>query len=112
MSSSKSVSLLGTLFLFVSLINPFSLHADDLIEKAGVAIGVTVGNMWFVPIKATSISWGLTAGAISFILSAGNTDLTTQIWHDTSQGPYLITPSVARTAIGERPELKEVKGEK
>jgi hypothetical protein len=63
--------------------------------------------MWFVPVKAISFFWGLTEGALSFPLSGGNVELTKQIWQDTTQRPYLITPEVARTAIGERPELKQ-----
>jgi hypothetical protein len=35
--------------------------------------------------------------------------LTRQIWRDTTEGPYLITPDVARKAIGQRPELLEQK---
>jgi hypothetical protein len=81
-------------------------HAEDAVETAGVAVGVTAGNMWFLPSKAISVSIGALSGALSFILT-GNADLTKQIWQDTSQGPYLITPSLARTAIGQRPELLE-----
>lgn len=92
--------------LILSLLSPLALSADDLMENAGVGIGTTAGNMWFVPIKAISIFWGLTEGALSFILSGGNAELTQQIWQDTTQGPYLITPDVAHTAIGERPELE------
>lgn len=83
-------------------------HAEDAVETAGVGVGVTAGNMWFLPSKAISVSIGALSGALSFILT-GNADLTKQIWQDTSQGPYLITPSLARTAIGQRPELLETK---
>ena len=31
------------------------------------------------------------------------------IWEDTALGPYLITPQLAREAIGERPELYQPK---
>ena len=83
-------------------------RAEDAIETAGVALGVTAGNMWFLPSKAISMSVGALSGALSFILT-GNADLTKQIWQDTSQGPYVITPALARTAIGQRPELLEPK---
>ncbi len=102
-----NIKLLSIAFLMIALLSPLPLSADDLTEKAGIGIGITAGNMWFVPIKGISLFWGLTAGALSFILSGGNAELTRQIWEDTTQGPYLITPDVARTAIGERPELKQ-----
>ncbi|MBI3061850.1 MAG: hypothetical protein HYY83_07750, partial [Deltaproteobacteria bacterium] len=74
---------------------------------AGMAVGLTAGNMWFVPIKAISVVMGLTGGAVSIVLSGGNAGLTQQIWRDTTEGPYLITPEVARKAVGERPELEQ-----
>jgi hypothetical protein len=88
---------------------PTLLHADDAIEKAGVAVGVTAGNMWFIPAKALSASMGLVFGSLSYVLTGGNTELTRQIWRDTTEGPYVITPELAKIGIGERPELLEKK---
>jgi hypothetical protein len=86
---------------------PSGLRAEDAIEKTGVVVGVTAGNMVFLPAKAISTSVGLIFGALSFVLTGGNADLTRQMWRDTTEGPYLITPDLAREAIGERPELLE-----
>lgn len=91
--------------LILSLSAP--LRAADPIEAAGVGVGLTAGNAVFLPAKAVSVGWGLTAGALSFILSGGNADLTRQIWSDVTEGPYLITPELARKAVGERPELQK-----
>jgi len=63
--------------------------------------------MWFVPIKAISVVMGLTGGALSFVLTGGDAELTRQMWRDTTEEPYLITPDLARKSIGERPELKK-----
>jgi hypothetical protein len=92
------------LSLVLTGLSPCFLRAEDTLEKVGVAVGVTGGNMVFIPAKAASVSMGALAGALSFLLT-GNADLTKQIWEDTFQGPYLITPEVAKTAVGERPEL-------
>lgn len=89
--------------------SPSPIRAEDTIEKAGVAVGVTAGNMWFLPIKAMVVGWGAMAGALSYVVTGGNAELTRQIWRDTTEGPYLITPEVARMGIGERPELLEQK---
>ena len=83
-------------------------RGEDAIEKAGIATGVTAGNMWFLPIKAISLSVGALSGALSFLLT-GNADLSKQIWEDTTQGPYVITPEGAKQAVGDRPELREKK---
>jgi hypothetical protein len=80
-------------------------RADDPIEKAGIAVGLTAGNMVAIPAKAISVVMGAFFGAASFVLTGGNADLTKQIWQDTTQPPYLITPEVAKKAVGERPEL-------
>jgi len=96
------------LALFLTGLSPSFLRAEDALETAGIATGVTAGNMWFIPAKAVSVSIGALTGALSFLLT-GNADLTRQIWEDTTQGPYLITPEVAKRAVGERPELLEKK---
>ena len=93
----------------VSFIWPSSLRAGEIIEKEGLAAGVSVGNIWFIPIKAISVSNGIVTGALSFLLTGGNLDLTKQIWQDTTQGPYVITPELAQKGIGDRPELSEKK---
>ena len=93
-----------TLALLLTGLSPSFLRAEDALETAGIATGVTAGNMWFIPAKAVSVSIGALTGALSFLLT-GNADLTKQIWEDTTQGPYLITPDVAKRAVGERPEL-------
>jgi hypothetical protein len=83
-------------------------RAEDAIETAGIAAGVTGGNLWFLPIKAISVSVGALSGVLSLLLT-GNADLSKQIWEDTTQGPYVITPQVAKQAVGDRPELREKK---
>jgi hypothetical protein len=81
------------------------LRAEEAIEKAGVAAGVTVGNVLFVPLKAMSAAMGAISGALSFVLTGGDDEVTKQVWRDTLQGPYVVTPELAKKAIGERPEL-------
>ncbi len=100
------IHLLAAALVITTLLIPLPLLAEDPNEIAGMAVGLTAGNMWFVPIKAISVVMGLTEGGVSFVLSGGNGELTQQIWQDTTEGPYLITPEVARKAIGERPELR------
>lgn len=101
----RCVAIAASIFVFA----PSPSKAQDAIEAAGVDVGVTVGNAVFLPAKAASVSLGLISGALSFVLTGGNADLTRQIWRDTSQGPYLITPEIAYRAIGRRPELLEQK---
>lgn len=93
----------------IVLIGSFTsgLRAEDGIEKAGVVVGVTAGNMVFIPAKAISTSIGLVFGALSFVLTGGGTEVTQQMWRYSTADPYLITPDLARKAIGERPELQE-----
>ena len=105
----KNQILTGVIALTLVALAPKVLRAEDNIEKAGVAVGVSAGNMWFLPIKAIVMSVGAISGAVSYIVTGGNTELTQQIWRDTQQGPYVITPELARTSIGRRPELEEKK---
>jgi len=100
---------LASAVLAAALLAPLPLHAEDAIEAAGVAVGVTAGNAVVIPAKIISVGTGLVAGALSFILTGGNTELTMQIWRDVTEGPYIVTPALARKAIGERPELEKRK---
>jgi predicted permease len=95
--------------LLWSVVSATTLRAEDNIERAGIITGITVGNVIFLPLKAISVSMGAFTGALSYVLSGGNEELTEQIWRDTRQGPYLITPELGRKAIGERPELERGK---
>ncbi len=88
---------------------PQTLRAEDNIEKAGVAVGVSAGNMWFLPIKAITVSMGAFAGALSYIVTGGNAEMSQQIWRDTQRGPYTIDPALARTGVGRRPEIDDRK---
>jgi hypothetical protein len=49
---------------------------------------------------------GALTSALSFVVMGGDGELSRQIQRDTLQGPYVITPELARKAIGERPELE------
>jgi hypothetical protein len=92
---------------FIASLFPSILKAQEPIEIAAVDVGVTAGNLVFLPAKVISVSMGMVSGALSFVLTGGNADLTKQIWRDTTEGPYFITPQLARKAIGDRPELRE-----
>ena len=98
-----------TLALALTIIGLLSSpsRAEDTIEKAGVAIGVSVGNLVFLPAKAISTSMGLFFGAVSFVVTGGDTEVAKQMWQFSTAEPYLITPEVARQAIGSRPQLSE-----
>jgi hypothetical protein len=105
----KTKFWVAVVLLTLSSFNPALLRAEDTIEKAGVATGVSAGNMWFLPIKAITVSMGALFGAVSYVVTGGNTEVTEQMWRDTFEGPYVITPEVARMGIGQRPELEEKK---
>ena len=92
--------------LNLTSVAPAHLQAEDVIEKAGVATGVTIGNTIAVPLKAVTMAIGALSGVLSFIVTGGNTELTQQIWQDTLQGPYVVTPELARMSVGQRPELE------
>ena len=96
----------AVVLLTLTTIAPAHLQAEDVIEKAGVATGVTLGNTIAVPLKAVSMVIGALSGALSFIVTGGDTEVTKQVWRDTFDEPYMITPELARKAVGQRPELE------
>ena len=104
----RQMKRLTALAIAALCISSSSANAEDAIEKAGVAVGVTLGNILFLPIKTIEVTVGAVSGAFSYVVT-GNADLTKQIWRDTSEGPYVITPEVGRISVGQRPELSEPK---
>ena len=102
----RTQAALPIMLIVAILLAPSPVLAEDPIETAGVGVGVTAGNVIALPMKAMSVFVGLIVGALSFLFSGGNAELTKQIWNDVTEGPYVITPEVARTGIGERPELQ------
>lgn len=107
MMRNAKARMLGVVFFGLSLLAPNALRAADPIEAAGIGVGLTAGNAVVIPAKAVSVGWGLISGALSFVLTGGNAELTAQIWRDVTEGPYMVTPEVARRAVGERPELQK-----
>jgi hypothetical protein len=102
--------LLASAILLALTATPWSrVQAEDVIEKAGVATGVTVGNTIAVPLKAVTMVIGALSGVLSFIVTGGDTEVTKQVWRDNSEGPYLVTPELARMSVGQRPELELIK---
>ena len=91
--------------LSLSAVLPYSLHAETATEKAGVAVELTAGNLIFFPLKAFSMIVGASASGLSYIVTGGDTEVASQLWRDSTQGPYVITPDLAHKSIGERPEL-------
>jgi hypothetical protein len=105
----KTKLVAAVVLLTLTTIAPALLRAEDVIEKAGVVTGVTVGNTIAVPLKAVSMTIGALSGLLSFIVTGGDTEVTKQVWRDTSEGPYVITPELARKSVGQRPELELIK---
>jgi hypothetical protein len=103
------IKFLFAALLLCSLLTPPTLFADGFIEEAGVGVGVVAGNLIYVPMKITTMILALPQGVFSWILSGGNDQLTKQFLDEAMEGPYFITPELARFAIGERPEIPENK---
>ena len=101
------VKFLFAALLLCSLLTPPTLFADGFIEEAGVGIGVVAGNLIYVPMKITTMVFALPQGFFSWFLSGGNDQLTEQILDEAMEGPYFITPELARFAIGAGPEPLE-----
>ena len=68
-------------------LSPAFLKAEEALEKAGIGVGVTAGNLWFLPIKAISLTIGALSGALSYVVTGGDTEVTRQVWRDTTDGP-------------------------
>ena len=93
------------------LILPRLLFAESPVvkaeEKAGMAIGMTAGNVVFAPAKVGAVGMGLFGAALSFVLTGGDTEVAGQMFRNSTEPPYLITPDLAQKALAPRPELQQ-----
>ncbi len=105
MAHCAKLRLLLAVFFLIAILSPTFLHAGEAIEKAGVTTGVTVGNMIFVPLKVVLVGFAAPVAVISWLGSLGDTQQVKEIWKNTTEMPYFISPDQARKAIGERPDL-------
>jgi len=96
---------LFVVFFLIALLSPTYLHAGEAVEKAGVATGVTIGNLVFVPVKLSLMAFAAPVAVISWLGSLGDTEQVKAIWKDTTEKPFFISRVAARKAIGERPDL-------
>jgi len=105
MAHCAKLRLLLPVFFLIAILSPTYLHAEGGIDKAGVGLGVTVGNMVFVPLKVVLVGFAAPVAVISWLGSLGDTQQVKEIWQSTTERPYFISPDQARKAIGERPDL-------
>lgn len=68
---------------------------------------MVAGNLIYAPMKITTMILALPQGFFSWFLSVGNDQLAEQFLDEAMEGPYFITPELARFAIGARPEPLE-----
>ena len=101
----------AAMLLAASLMMPFPAlpQSQEVIEKGAIGIGLTAGNAVFLPAKAVSMLFGALSGALSFVVTGGDTEVASQVWRDTSSGPYYISPDLAKKSVGDRPLLSEKK---
>ncbi len=101
---------IAALFLS-SLLIPRWLFAETVVEqgeeKAGIGIGMTAGNVVLAPAKAASVGMGLFGAVLSFVLTGGDTEVAAQMFRNSTEPPYLITPDLAQKALAPRPALEK-----
>jgi len=106
MAFSPKFRLLLVALLLAAMLFPIRAHAEGWREEAGVGIGVVVGNTFYIPIKATLVVFTLPQSLLALVTTAGDTEVAKQILQNGTKEPYLISPKLARTGIGSRPELE------
>ena|SRR5512145_748316 len=104
---SRAPILLAVFCVALAFSSPVSAQSVDPREEVAAGIGVTVGNLFFVPLKAVAAASGAVSGALSFVLWGGDAEVALQTWQNTLPGPYVITPDLARAGVGSRPELEK-----
>lgn len=112
MAQARSVWVPGTLLIaLLFLCAPLGAQesaGDDLgiptreeaIDHAGVAYGLTFGNLIYPGFKAATMILAAPQAGLAWILSLGDTEQARTIWDAQTEGPYYIGPEEARRALG------------
>jgi len=72
---------------------------DRVIDNAGIAYGVTFGNLIYPGFKASTMLLAAPQAALAWILTLGDTEQAKTIWDAQTEGPYYISPEEARKAL-------------
>jgi hypothetical protein len=76
------------------------MNRDAVIEKAGVAYGVSFGNIIYPGFKAATMILAAPQAGLAWLLSLGDTKQARMIWESQTEGPYYISREQARKAMG------------
>jgi len=79
-------------------------NRDEVIDNAGVAYGVTFGNLIYPGFKAATMILAAPQAGLAWLLSFGNTEQARTIWRAQTEGPYYIDREEAQKALGLDPE--------
>ena len=72
---------------------------DEVIENAGVAYGVTFGNLIYPGFKAATMILAAPQAGLAWVLSLGDTEQARTIWESHFEEPYYIDAEQARKAM-------------
>lgn len=103
----KIFRLIAAVLFVLAFFHPL-VHAEEpekrarVVDEAGVATGVTVGNSLFVPIKVALLILAAPQATLAWVFSAGDTEQAKEIFRAQTEGPYFISSRLARKSV-ERP---------
>jgi len=97
-----------TLVLSALLLSPLGAEESDgwvpdrdrVIDNAGVAYGVTFGNLIYPGFKAATMILAAPQAGLAWLLSLGDIEQARTIWRAQTEGPYYIGPEQARKSLG------------
>ncbi len=72
-TTKQPIILAALIGLFLA--GPMEIRAEDWRENAGVGVGVAVGNLFYVPIKATLAVFTVPQSLIAFVTTGGDTEV-------------------------------------
>jgi len=112
----RTLSFVGTI-LVMSVLVLAPLQADEgptgstttreaVIENAGVAYGVTFGNIFYPGFKAATMILAAPQAGLAWLLTLGDNQQARTVWESHMEEPYFISAEQARKAMGVDEESK------
>jgi hypothetical protein len=67
-------------------------QSEQETHSAGAYAGAILGDVFYVPAKILFAGLGAATSGLAYLVTLGNSETSTSIWHSTVEGTYVLTP--------------------
>lgn len=92
--STRKISTVAFLLFVLGPIAVSPARAEGPWKEAGLGVASVLGSAIYSPVKVTYAALGALAGGVTWVATAGNTEVAQSIWEPSLRGDYVVTPQM------------------